>query len=164
MVGRNCKFLRRDTDSRFVDGKERTAPEQRAIRRSIAQAKSISMRVLNFKKDGTEFWNVLSMHPVHHAATAVYCYNIGVQARFDPSASPEVHAAQDAMLGKLRALLPTTFISEAEAVRFEQAAAVDAVSLGVVSNCWPNPSTSAAPSAHPLHALPCPLRVPSTLH
>ena len=83
MMGRNCRFLRRDDTCRFIGGKEITAPEQRALRRSIAEAKTVTVRVLNFRKDGSQFWNILSMHPVHHAGTAAYCYNIGVQALYD---------------------------------------------------------------------------------
>ena len=45
-------------------GKERTGPELRIIRKSIAEASPTVIKTLNYRKDGTPFWNILSMHPV----------------------------------------------------------------------------------------------------
>ena len=130
MVGRNCRFLRcDDSTGRIENGRERTAPELRMIRRSISEAKPTALRVRNYQKDGTPFLNILSMHPVYHSLTGVYCYSIGVQAEYDPNASAEAHEAQKAKLSKLRALLPTKFISEAAAANFELAAPVDATTV-----------------------------------
>jgi len=130
MVGRNCRFLRNDDQGCYVNGRERKAPELRAIRRSITEARTVVLKVLNYRKDGTPFENILSLHPVHHSTTQAYCYSIGLQAAYDPTAADETRALQLQRLEQLRQLLPTVFISEADATRFEQAAAVDATSVG----------------------------------
>lgn len=52
MIGRNCRFLRHDHHCRFEDGKERTGPEVRAIRRSITEGRTATLKVLNYRKDG----------------------------------------------------------------------------------------------------------------
>jgi len=55
VVGRNCRFLQGPgTDRATV----------REIRRAIEQEKECSVRVLNYTKDGREFWNLFSMAPV----------------------------------------------------------------------------------------------------
>ncbi|GAB4374687.1 MAG: hypothetical protein Kow00121_19440 [Elainellaceae cyanobacterium] len=54
-IGKNCRFLQgAKTDPKVV----------RQIREAIAQAKSITCTVLNHRKDGTPFWNELTINPV----------------------------------------------------------------------------------------------------
>lgn len=54
-VGRNCRFLQGDG----------TDPEQVAkLRTAIDQVKSTETTLRNYRKDGTEFWNQLSITPV----------------------------------------------------------------------------------------------------
>lgn len=55
VIGRNCRFLQgADTD-----------PEDVAkIREALAQGKNYCGRLLNYKKDGTAFWNLLTIAPI----------------------------------------------------------------------------------------------------
>ena len=57
VIGRNCRFLQ---------GPE-TAPEAiEAIRRGVkSDAPHITVELLNYRKDGSSFWNQLSVSPVH---------------------------------------------------------------------------------------------------
>jgi PAS domain S-box-containing protein len=54
-VGKNCKFLQGpETDEKQVD----------KIRTAIKKAESCKVILLNYKKDGTKFWNELSISPI----------------------------------------------------------------------------------------------------
>nr|AML76696.1 putative LOV domain-containing protein [Azolla sp. BC-2016] len=55
VIGRNCRFMQGpDTD-----------PEDVAkIREAVAQGKNYCGRLLNYKKDGTAFWNLLTIAPI----------------------------------------------------------------------------------------------------
>nr|AML78601.1 putative LOV domain-containing protein [Vittaria lineata] len=55
VIGRNCRFLQgADTD-----------PEDVAkIREALAEGKNFCGRLLNYKKDGTAFWNLLTIAPI----------------------------------------------------------------------------------------------------
>ncbi|MCO5582354.1 hypothetical protein L7F22_036248 [Adiantum nelumboides] len=55
VIGRNCRFLQgADTD-----------PDDVArIRESLAEGKNYCGRLLNYKKDGTAFWNLLTIAPI----------------------------------------------------------------------------------------------------
>ena len=133
MLGRNCRFLRHDEVGRFQNGREQTAPELRAIRRSITDGRPVALKVVNYRKGGSAFENILSLHPVYHASTHAYCYSIGLQSEYLSSSSAAERVAQQERLEKLRGLLPTEFISDADATRYEQAAAADAVSVGEIA-------------------------------
>lgn len=55
IMGRNCRFLQgRDTDASAV----------RQIRAAIDAKRDIAIDVLNYRKDGTTFWNALYVSPV----------------------------------------------------------------------------------------------------
>ncbi|WP_232628296.1 histidine kinase famiy protein [Methylobacterium sp. Leaf118] len=56
VVGRNCRFLQGpDTD-----------PQARAqLRAAIVARKDIALEILNYRKDGTAFWNALFVSPVY---------------------------------------------------------------------------------------------------
>jgi len=92
-VGKNCRFLQ---------GKRTEAAAVRAMVKGIRAAEQTTVRVTNYKKDGTSFINVLTLHPVKDS-TGAYRYSIGVQ-------SDGAKAAQEKEgLEKLRQLLPTVF-------------------------------------------------------
>jgi PAS domain S-box-containing protein len=56
VIGRNCRFLQGpDTDPAAIE----------ALRRAIADAEEVTLDILNYRKDGTTFWNALSLSPVH---------------------------------------------------------------------------------------------------
>lgn len=55
IIGKNCRFLQgADTDPDII----------RAIRTAIEQKESITVQLLNYTKDGTPFWNELSIDPM----------------------------------------------------------------------------------------------------
>nr|AML76975.1 putative LOV domain-containing protein [Eschscholzia californica] len=69
VLGRNCRFLNGpDTD-----------PETLCqIKESIEHDKACSVRILNYRKDGSSFWNLLHISPVRNATGRIAFY-IGVQ-------------------------------------------------------------------------------------
>ena len=68
-VGRNCRFLQEG----YVD------PDQReAMRAAVANGEGFSEVLPNYRKDGTLFWNELSVSPIHDEHGAVTHY-IGFQ-------------------------------------------------------------------------------------
>jgi PAS domain S-box-containing protein len=69
-AGRNCRFLQGPaTDPATVA----------AMRRAQQEQASVTLTVLNYRKDGTAFWNEVSMSPVFDGTGAVTNY-VGVQA------------------------------------------------------------------------------------
>ncbi len=59
VIGRNCRFLQGpDTDPVQVD----------RIRHAIAGGEDIAVDILNYRKDGTTFWNALYLSPVRGKA------------------------------------------------------------------------------------------------
>jgi PAS domain S-box-containing protein len=56
LIGRNCRFLQGpDTDPRAID----------AIRGAIAEEREITVEMLNYRRDGSRFWNQFFLSPVH---------------------------------------------------------------------------------------------------
>ncbi|MGC8500017.1 MAG: sensor domain-containing phosphodiesterase [Leptospirillia bacterium] len=69
MAGKNCRILQgRETDSSTVA----------AIREAIRAGAPIQCQIRNYKKDGSPFWNMLSISPVHDDAGRVVEF-VGVQ-------------------------------------------------------------------------------------
>jgi len=69
VVGRNCRFLQGPaTDPAAVD----------EIRRAIAQRSTVTTTLLNYRKDGTAFWNQLSISPVFDGSGDLVSF-VGVQ-------------------------------------------------------------------------------------
>lgn len=69
IVGRNCRFLQ---------GADRDQPEMATVRRALQQGTSCIAILRNYKKDGTLFWNELSIAPVFDNQKRVINF-IGVQ-------------------------------------------------------------------------------------
>ncbi|XP_020535673.1 phototropin-2 isoform X2 [Jatropha curcas] len=69
VVGRNCRFLQ---------GPETDSKEVEKIRDAVKNGNSYCGRLLNYKKDGTPFWNLLTVTPIkdHHGNTIKF---IGMQ-------------------------------------------------------------------------------------
>lgn len=59
VLGRNCRFLQ-------GEGTSPIAIE--AIRRGVAAGEDTHVEILNYRKDGTAFWNQLNVSPVHDEA------------------------------------------------------------------------------------------------
>jgi PAS domain S-box-containing protein len=69
VVGRNCRFLQGPA----------TDPEAVAsIRSAMAQQRTVTTTLLNYRKDGTAFWNQLSISPVFDGDGALVSF-VGVQ-------------------------------------------------------------------------------------
>ena len=70
VLGRNCRFLQgAGTDPETVD----------ALRTAIREKRPITVQLLNYRKDGTPFWNRLSITPVQDRSGTVTHF-IGVQS------------------------------------------------------------------------------------
>jgi PAS domain S-box-containing protein len=68
--GRNCRFLQ---------GPETDPGAVIRIREAIEQQQHATVTLLNYRKDGTAFWNELSLSPVYDAAGALTHF-VGIQA------------------------------------------------------------------------------------
>ena len=55
VLGRNCRFLQ---------GPETRDEDRQALREAIARQETISHEILNYRKDGSTFWNELHMAPM----------------------------------------------------------------------------------------------------
>ena len=55
ILGRNCRFLQ---------GPDTSAESVAAIRSAVAEGRDIQVDLLNYRKDGTPFWNALYLSPV----------------------------------------------------------------------------------------------------
>nr|AML78375.1 putative LOV domain-containing protein [Griselinia racemosa] len=55
VIGRNCRFLQ---------GAETNPEDVAKIREALQEGKSYCGRLLNYKKDGTPFWNLLTISPI----------------------------------------------------------------------------------------------------
>lgn len=70
VIGRNCRFLQgKDTDQESVQ----------KIRDAIQKEESCIVELLNYKKDGSPFWNRLSITPIRDDLNKVSHY-VGVQS------------------------------------------------------------------------------------
>jgi PAS domain S-box-containing protein len=70
IVGRNCRLLQgKDTDPETL----------RKLRNSISAGRECSVEILNYRKDGTSFWNALFVTPVRDGRGKIINF-IGVQA------------------------------------------------------------------------------------
>jgi PAS domain S-box-containing protein len=65
-------------DCRFLQGSERQQPGLAAIRQAIRDGQPCRQVLHNFRKDGTPFWNELSITPVYNDADQL-TYFIGIQ-------------------------------------------------------------------------------------
>jgi PAS domain S-box-containing protein len=70
MIGKNCRILQ---------GTQRQQPELAAIRAAIAARQNIVSVLRNFRKDGTPFWNELSLSPIRNTEGRVTHF-IGIQS------------------------------------------------------------------------------------
>jgi PAS domain S-box-containing protein/diguanylate cyclase (GGDEF)-like protein len=66
-LGRNCRYL---------NGSDRMQPELEQIRDAIRSATGITVTLRNYRKDGTLFWNELTITP-HLGADGVVDYYVG---------------------------------------------------------------------------------------
>ncbi|KAK6922067.1 PAS domain [Dillenia turbinata] len=69
VIGRNCRFL---------SGPDMDISTQFQIKENIRLEQACTVRILNYRKDGSSFWNLLHISPVRNASGKV-AYHVGVQ-------------------------------------------------------------------------------------
>ncbi|MGQ7956685.1 PAS domain-containing protein [Pseudomonas sp. SP16.1] len=92
-------------DCRFLQGEERDQPGLDAIRQAVRTQQPCRQVIRNYRKDGSAFWNELSITPVFNAGDQL-TYYIGIQK----DVTEQVEAQQrihelEAELAELRARL-----------------------------------------------------------
>ena len=68
-IGRNCRFLQ---------GPETNQHAVAALRREIGKGRSVTSCLLNYRRDGSTFWNELIINPIHDDASNLVAF-VGVQ-------------------------------------------------------------------------------------
>ena len=88
-------------DCRFLQGEDRDQPALQAIREAVKNNQPCRQIIRNYRKDGTPFWNVLSITPVFNEADQL-TYFIGIQK----NVTAEVDALQrvEALEAEIREL------------------------------------------------------------
>eukprot|EP01024_Parvocaulis_polyphysoides_P034245 TRINITY_DN30303_c1_g1_i1.p1 TRINITY_DN30303_c1_g1~~TRINITY_DN30303_c1_g1_i1.p1 ORF type:complete len:459 (-),score=88.11 TRINITY_DN30303_c1_g1_i1:7-1383(-) len=85
VLGRNCRFLQG----------EGTDPKEVAkIREGIRNAEPVSVRLLNYRKDGTAFWNLLTVTPIKGQDGKVVKF-VGVQVDVTSKTEGKAFAQKD---------------------------------------------------------------------
>lgn len=89
-------------DCRFLQGEDHDQPAIAAIRQAIAEGRPSCQTLRNYRKDGSLFWNELSITPVHNDADQL-TYYIGIQRDVTAQVLAEERAqALEAELAELR--------------------------------------------------------------
>ncbi|MBN9522360.1 PAS domain S-box protein [bacterium] len=84
VVGRNCRFLH---------GPDTDPAELARLRAAIRAGEACTVELLNYRKDGTPFWNELSVSPVRDGAGALTHF-VGVQVDVTGRKTLEEHLRQ----------------------------------------------------------------------
>jgi PAS domain S-box-containing protein len=109
-IGRNCRFLQ---------GPDTDPAARRHLRDAIDRGVSASVTLLNYRKDGSEFWNQVDISPVRDADGQV-AHFVGIQT--------DVSARVEAELEARRALLAEQEArADAEATRARLSFLVEAI-------------------------------------
>lgn len=90
VLGRNCRFLQ---------GPDTEGPVVKALAQAINKGEATNQDLLNYRKDGTPFWNALQISPVRNAAGLIVYYigsQVDVTARKAAEAALEAAAAEQA--------------------------------------------------------------------
>merc|ERR1712232_606042 len=96
VLGRNCRFLQgRGTDPKAVD----------IIRKAVAAGADTTTCILNYKADGTPFWNQFFVAALRDSDNAIVNY-VGVQCEVEPE------AGASALEDKVNEVLPLQFKEE----------------------------------------------------
>ena len=94
VIGRNCRFLQgENTDPETVS----------AIREAVAAREDVTVDILNYRADGSPFWNRLALTPLRDD-TGEVAYFIGIQTYRGSGSKPEIDQRQKAIdaLGELQ--------------------------------------------------------------
>ncbi len=88
-------------DCRFLQGSDRDQPARHRVREAIRQGRPCREVLRNYRKDGTLFWNELSLTPVYNDQDEL-TYYIGIQK--DITARVEAEQQRDELLAELNRL------------------------------------------------------------
>ncbi|MCO5564152.1 hypothetical protein L7F22_017808 [Adiantum nelumboides] len=92
VIGRSCKFLQgQDTEASAIE----------QIREAIREGTACTVRILNYRQDGSLFWNLLHVAPVRDH-TGKVAYFVGVQSHLGFPLLEGPQASRDATLGMLQ--------------------------------------------------------------
>ena len=86
VLGRNCRFMQGEaTEPADVD----------KIRQAVAEQRDVSVDILNYRKDGSAFWNALYISPVRNTAgEVVYFFGSQLDASDKKSAELDLRQAK----------------------------------------------------------------------
>ena len=86
VVGRNCRFLQ---------GPETAAEARAQLRESIRAETDVAVEILNYRKDGSTFWNALFVSPVYNTAgRLLYFFGSQLDITRRRQAEEALHQAQ----------------------------------------------------------------------
>lgn len=103
LIGRNCRMLQGpDTDPEAV----------RRLRKAVAAQEDLALDILNYRKDGTSFWNALFVSPVRDAAGEVI-YFFASQLDFTTIKSKENELAEARQSAEQEVARRTSDLSDA---------------------------------------------------
>ncbi|GIG30584.1 hypothetical protein Cma02nite_31840 [Cellulomonas marina] len=101
-LGRNCRFLQGPGTDQAVVG---------ALRVGLAEGRYTRARLLNYRADGSTFWNDLRLSPVHHDDGTLR-YWVGVQHDVTAQVAQETALARAATQDPLTGLANRTVLAE----------------------------------------------------
>jgi PAS domain S-box-containing protein len=103
LIGRNCRLLQGpETDTAAIS----------SLREAVAEERDIALDILNYRKDGSTFWNALFVSPVRDASGEVI-YFFASQLDFTNIKSKEVQLAQARLSAEEEVARRTKDLSEA---------------------------------------------------
>ncbi len=103
LIGKNCRLLQGpNTDPEAVQ----------KLRQAIAAEQDLSIDILNYRKDGSEFWNALFVSPVRDASATVI-YFFASQLDFTNIKSKEAELAQARHTAEEEVALRTADLTDA---------------------------------------------------
>lgn len=101
-TGRNCRFLQ---------GRDRHQPALQELRNAIHKGQDCKVTLRNYRKDGTLFWNELSLSPVENERGTISHY-IGVQTDISDRKRAEEELIHQAYYDPLTGLPNRAFLME----------------------------------------------------
>ncbi|WP_299236769.1 EAL domain-containing protein [uncultured Halomonas sp.] len=111
VLGLNCRFLQ---------GQATCGDTVSAIRHAVAARQPIETTLLNYRKDGTPFWNHLSLSPLFDGR-GICTHYIGIQQDITQQRNQEALIAHQTTHDQLTGLLNRTAFDERLEVAFAQA-------------------------------------------
>lgn len=119
ILGRNCRFLQ---------GEKTDADDVARIREAIASGTPLETDLINYRKDGTHFWNRLFIKPVFHEGVLTYFFASQYDATMERERLVQLQRDRDALEAEVAKNTAALRASE-EQLRF----ALEAGQLGVWS-------------------------------